>query len=426
MEPSDGARRWVFPLLKDFTFHNGRDLTSEDVLASLRHHLGPDSQSPAKAVLSIIDGYKADGPDTVVITLKEPNVDFPYLLSNFNLPIMPANADGTADWQSGIRTGAYKLESFEPGVALRLTRNDNYHMSPKPYFDSCEMLVLNDVTARTNALTTGEVDWIQRCDLKTLSLLERNPDVEVQEVTGYGHYTFPMLVDTRPFDDLNVRTALKYAIDREQLVKTIFFGHGLVGNDNPIAPAMKYAVNPQPVHSYDPDKARHYLKQAGLDSLKVDLHVSDAAFVGAVDAAALYKESAAKAGIDINIVREPADAYWDNVWRRKSWCACYWWGRATCDWMFSTTYATGGSYNDTHWSNDRFDKLLSQARGELDENKRAEQYAEMQQLVHDDGGTIVMVFNNYVTAGTKKLAHGKLGSNAEADGFRLPERWWFA
>jgi peptide/nickel transport system substrate-binding protein len=235
-----------------------------------------------------------------------------------------------------------------------------------------------------------------------------------------------MLVDTKPFDDRNVRTALKYAIDRDQLVKTIFYGHGLVGNDNPIAPAMKYAVNPEPVHSYDPDKARHYLKQAGLDSLKLDLHVSDAAFVGAVDAAALYKESAAKAGIDINIVREPADAYWDNVWRRKSWCACYWWGRATCDWMFSTTYATGGSYNDTHWSNDRFDKLLSQARGELDENKRAAQYAEMQQLVHDDGGTIVLVFNNYVTAGSKKLAHGKIASNTEVDGFRLPERWWFA
>ena len=90
--------------------------------------------------------------------------------------------------------------------------------------------------ARTNALNAGEVDWIGRADLKTLNLLKRNPNIEITEVTGYGHYVFPMQVTQPPFDNVDVRTALKWAIDREDIAKKIFLGHAAPGNDNPIAP----------------------------------------------------------------------------------------------------------------------------------------------------------------------------------------------
>ena len=106
-----------------------------------------------------------------------------------------------------------------------------------------------------------------------------------------------------PFNDVNVRMALKYAIDRKAIVDKVFYGHGTPGNDNPIAPTIQFAIDPQPRHDYDPEKAKAYLKKAGLDSLKVDLSTADAAYAGAVDAALLYKDSAAKAGIDINVIR---------------------------------------------------------------------------------------------------------------------------
>src|SRR5262249_27302637 len=159
---------------------------------------------------------------------------------------------------------------------------------------------------------------------KTLSLLKRNPKITVDEYTGYGHYVFPMMVDRPPFDNNDVRMALKYAIDREEINKKVFLGHAKPGNDNPIAPSVKFAVNPHPVYTYNPDKAKFHLKKAGLSDLKVDLSVADAAFNGAVDAAVLYQQQAKKAGIDINVIREPNDSYWDNVWLKKSWCGGYW------------------------------------------------------------------------------------------------------
>lgn len=132
-----------------------------------------------------------------------------------------------------------------------------------------------------------------------------------------------------------------------------------------------------PQRTYDPDKAKFHKKKAGLLDRTFKLHAADAAFAGAVDAAVLYQESAAKAGIKIKVVRVPDDGYWSNVCTKKGWCMCCWSGRATPDLMFSTTYAEDASWNDTQWKNERFNKVLVEARAELDEKKRGEMYAEM-------------------------------------------------
>jgi peptide/nickel transport system substrate-binding protein len=243
---------------------------------------------------------------------------------------------------------------------------------------------------------------------------------------GFAHYVLPMNTTMAPFDNNDVRTAVKYSIDRDEIQKKVFLGHATVGNDNPIAKSIKYAIDPEPKYTYDPDKAKFHLKKAGYETLKVDLSVADAAFAGAIDAGVLIKESAAKCGIEVNVIREAEDAYWDNVWLKKPWCASYWGGRPTADWMFTTAYAAGAAWNDTYWNNKRFNELLLQGRAELDEAKRAGIYAEMQQLVHDDGGVIVLVFNNYVNAHSKKLAHGDIASNMDNDGLKIAERWWLA
>ena len=270
------------------------------------------------------------------------------------------------------------------------------------------------------------MQWIGLPDLKTLDLLRRNPDIQITEVTGYGHCTFPMNMTVAPFDNADVRTALKYAINREDIAKKVFLGHAVPGNDNPIAPSLKFATDPKPKFTYDIEKAKFYLKKAGHSTLKVDLSAADSPFLGAVDAALLYQEHAKAAGIEINVVREPNDGYFDNVWQKKPWCADFWSGRSTCDWMFSVVYAKGAAWNETKWANPRFNELLHAARSELDENKRAGMYAEMQQLVHDDCGQIVIVFMNYVAAHSKKLAHGDIATNWDADGFKIAKRWWFA
>src|SRR5690606_6787620 len=136
------------------------------------------------------------------------------------------------------------------------------------------------------------------------------------------------------------------------------------------------------------DRATFHLKKAGLDSLAVDLSASSAAYASAVDCAVLYQSQAAAAGININVVNEPADSYWSNVWLVKPFIATDWGGRPTEDLMFSVAYQAGAPWNDTRFNNERFEKLLVEARAELDESLRRQMYGEMQQIVHDEGGLI--------------------------------------
>jgi len=424
-EASADAATWRFRLRKGVEFSNGKTLTAEDVIASINHHRGKDTKSGAKSNVDPIETMEKDDPYTIVFKLKSGNADFPYLMVDYHLIIMPA-VDGKADWKNYIGTGGYMLETFEPGVRAFLKRNPKYWKPGRAHFDEVEMLVISDFNSRQNALVSKQVDVINRCDLKTVHLLAKRPGIKVEEATGFLHYTVPMITTVAPFDNNDVRLALKYAVDRELLMKSILHGHGSIGNDHPIVPSVPFHADLEQ-RTYDPDKAKFHLKKAGLSKLTVDLSTADKIFSGSVDAAVLMKESAARANIEINVKREPSDGYWSNVWMKKPWSICYWGGRPTCDWMFSQAYAEGANWNDTSWRHERFNKLLLQGRGELDNAKRAEIYREMQQIVRDEGGVVVWAFANYVYAMSDKVKHGPaVASNWTLDGTRFIERWWFA
>jgi peptide/nickel transport system substrate-binding protein len=235
-----------------------------------------------------------------------------------------------------------------------------------------------------------------------------------------------MRLDMAPFSDNNVRLAIKHAVDRESMVELLLRGHGVAGNDHPISPVNRFYASDLPPRAYDPDLARFHLKKAGFETLSVPLHASDTVLGIGVDMAVLFKEHAAKAGIEIEIVRHPADGYWDNVWLQQPWFEGFWAGRPTADWMFTQAYAKDAPWNESGWQNDRFNELLVLARAELDEGKRADMYYEMQMLCRDDGGSVVPLFTNLIDAATDGIRHGKVASNLFGDGFRCSERWWFA
>lgn len=426
-ESSEDSKTWIFRIRKGVEFHNGKTLDVNDVIASINHHRGEKSTSLAKSIFSQIADVTADGRDAVKIVLQAGNADLAVLLSDYHLGIMPANADGTADWTSGVGTGGYKLEKFEAGVSASATRFANYWKTGRAHVDAVELLAINDAAARQNALVTGQVNFMNRVDLKTLNLLKRQSNVKIDEVKGYQHATLPMIVDAKPFGDVNVRLALKYALDRQKWVDTLLNGHGVVGNDHPIPSSQRYFDAALEQRTYDPDRAKAYLKKAGMDTLEVDLSASEASFATAVDAAVLFKESAAAAGIDINVIREPSDGYWSNVWAKKPFCTCYWTGRPTPDAVFSLIYAKGASFGDTHWDDERFNKLLVEARPEKDEAKRKEMYGEMQKIVNEDGATIVPMFMNYVNAMADNVhAPEKQNADLPLDGMKAIERWWIA
>ena len=424
-EASADAATWVFNLRNGVEFHNGKSLDADDVIFSINHHRGEDSTSGGSGAVASIDSIVADGKDKVVFNLSGGSADFPFLMADYHLTIVPGGTDA-AGWESGIGTGPYILTAWEPGIRSAGTRDPNYFKEGRPYFDECETLNVGDTTARMTSLQTGEVDAMEEPELKVIDLLTEVPGLGVKEVGGTKHFTFPMHTDVAPFDSNDVRLALKYAVDREVILDTILRGHGYLGNDHPIGASQRYFAADLPIREYDPDKARHHLKKAGLDSLTIPLHAADI-YAGGMDSALVYSESAAAAGITLEIVREPIDGYWSNVWMQKPFSVCYWGGRPTSDWMFSTAYAAGASWNDTNWQHHRFNELLVAARGELDDAKRQQMYRDMQQICRDEGGVVVPVFANWLLGVNDKVGTPeRIAGNWPMDGDKAPERWWFA
>jgi peptide/nickel transport system substrate-binding protein len=305
------------------------------------------------------------------------------------------------------------------------TRNPNFWKNSRAHFDEVQMLSIVDTNARANALKSGQIDVMDRPDLKTVHLFKRQKNIQIISRTSGSHSTVPMLFNVQPYDNNDVRLGLKYALDRKEQVKKILRGYGSVGNDHPIGPNIKFHAAELPQRTYDPDKAKHHMKKAGMLDHTFKLHSADGAFAGAVDSALLYQQSAAKAGIKIQVVKEPSDGYWSNVWMKKSWSMSYWSARPTVDLMFTTAYAADANWNETYWKNERFNKLLIEARAELDEKKRAQMYYEMQQIARDEGATVVPFFSNIVVVASNKIGYENFGAGLDLDDARGPERWWF-
>ena len=212
-EASKKADIWTFRLRKGVTFHNGKSLTADDVVASFNHHRGEDTKSAGKTLLKAVTEISKIDNLTVQFKLNSGNADFPYVVSEYFFIIFPSK-DGALDWRSGAGTGGYKLTDFEPGVRYIGERNPDYWKEGRAHFDRVELVPLSDPMARTTALITGEVECIGGGDLGTVRLLKKKPGIIVNGITGTQHFTMPMFTDTAPFDDVNVRLALKYALDR--------------------------------------------------------------------------------------------------------------------------------------------------------------------------------------------------------------------
>jgi peptide/nickel transport system substrate-binding protein len=425
-EVSPDAKKWVFKLRKGVEFHDGKSFDAKDAAASLNYHRDEASKSAAKSLLETVDSIKTDGKETLIVELKEGLADLPYLLTDYHLIMLPADGEGKVRWDGKSGTGGYVVEKFEPGISASLTRFPNYWKENRAHFDEVQYLAIPDVSARQTALTTDELDAMIECDFKTVDRLAKTPHVKVDEVPTGTFVSLPMHMDVAPFDNPDLRLALKYAIDREATVKKVLNGHGSIGNDHPISPIMPFYDGSVEQRAYDPDKAKFHLKKAGMEGIKLSLSAADVVITGGIDLAVLYAETAKHAGIDITVVREPNDGYWSNVWLKKDFCLAGWGQRPTPDIIFTLGFAPGAPWNDSHFKNDRFDDLLIQARAELDDKKRAGMYSEMQQILWNDGSVIIPFFRNWIYARRANVAHDeKLTASWPLDGARGAERWWF-
>jgi len=413
---------WTFKIREGVKFHDGSDMTVDDVVATFKRHSDENAKSGALGIMQGISDIKADGQN-VVLTLATGNADLPYLLSDYHLVIQPKG--GVDAPNAAIGTGTFKLTSAEAGVRYAFEKNPNDWDTTRGHYDGVEILVINDATARSSALQSGQVHMINRVDPKVAKLLGRAPNVSVVNVSGRGHYVFLMHTNTAPFDNNDLRLALKYAINRQEMVDKILDGFGGVGNDIPVNAAYPlFTALPQ--RDYDAAKAAEHYKASGHDGSPIVLIVADTAFPSAVDAAALFQQSAAAAGIPLEIQRVPDDGYWSDVWNVKPFCASYWGGRPVQDQMYTTAYLSTADWNDTKYFNTDLDALILSARGETDTAKRTDIYAQIATIIHDDGGVICPMFNDFIDAHTDVIAGFEKDPNYEMMGGWASAKTWMA
>lgn len=419
---SDGGKSWSFKIRSGVQFHNGKELTAEDVVATMERHSNEESQSGALGIMGDIESVTSNG-DMVTFALKGANADLPYLLDDYHLVIQPNGGKDAPT--AAIGTGPYKTVENQPGVRLVGEKYENYWRDDRGFADQIEVIVINDSTARTAALQGGQVDMINRVEPKIVALIKNLPGITIRSVSGKGHYVFCAQSNTDPYTSADLRLAMKYALNREDMVAKILQGYGTVGNDTPISSSYPLFTEIQQ-REFDLDKAAFHYKKSGNEG-PIILHASDVAFPGALDAAQLFQQTAASAGIPLDIKREPGDGYWSDVWNKTPFFQSYWNGRPTQDQMYSTAYYSKAEWNETRFNNEKFDQMLVAARAELDQAKRRQMYADMGQLLHDKGGLLTPMFNDFINA-TNDSVGGWIDDGAQElmGGYALSKCWKIA
>lgn len=418
---SPDATEWKFKIRAGVEYHDGKTVTADDVVATLKRHTDEKAQSGALGIVQGITDMKAEG-DMVTLKLNAANADLPYLMADYHLMIQPGG--GVDAPAAGIGAGPYKVVVNEPGVRYTFAKHANYFDSSIGHADEVEILVINDNTARTAALQSGQIHMMNRVDPKIVELLKGVPGIQIRAAAGRGHYVFIMHVDKAPFDNNDLRMALKLAINRQEMVDKILGGLGKAGNDFPINAAYPLFDDSIAQREYDAAAAAEYYKKSGHDGSPIVLATAPGAFPGAVDAANLFAASAKAAGIPLEVKLEPDDGYWSNVWNVAPFCASYWGGRPVQDQMYSTAYLSTAEWNDTKFKNARFDELLLAARGELDAAKRKGEYSEMANILRDEGGLILPMFNDFVSGVSEAVGGWVDDPNGELMNGRAQVRCW--
>jgi len=417
---ADGT--WAIKLRKGVEFHNGKTLTAEDVVWSLKQHLDENNRvAEAQQIVQNFEELRADGPDTVIIKQKEVNFDLPTHLSSFAIII---GQEGNSDWAAGVGTGPYTKEDWQPGIQYLGKKFANFYRDDQGHFDEVELLNITDPGARMSGLLSNTLHAIGSPETKTAGRLADAPGFELVQVSGTQHFTCDMRADMDPFTNQHLREAVKWGINRQEIVDKVLSGYGTVGNDLPISSTQQFYNDQLEQREFDPDKAKFHLKEAGMDSADLTLSSSDGAFGGAVDAAVLMQASMAKANMNVTVDRRPADGYWSDVWLQVPWCMVYWNSRPTVDWMLSSTYTSDSDWNSSAFQSARFDELLVMARAEQDEAKRREMYHEAQAIFWKESGTAVFAFANILIGASEQLGHGAVGPSRRMDDSRVPRRSW--
>lgn len=381
VEPNKDATEWTIRLRSGVTFHDGKPLTSKDVLYSLQRI--EKEAFPGLVSLGPINlkGAKTMDSRTLRIPFDSPYSILPEgLAGGFTIRIVPVGFNP----KSPVGTGPFKYKSFTPGQQSTFVRYDDYWQNGKPYLDSLVVIDFADETAQVNALQAGQVDLVNQLSYPSVAPVEGNGGKIVVSKTA-AFVNLAMRVDTAPFNDVRVRQALRLAVDRNQLNEQVWGGYGSVGNDvfGSITPAFKSL----PQREQDIEQAKSLLKEAGQSNLNVSLY-SSAIAPGAESTASVFATQAKAAGVTVNIKTQPATQFFAQSYGKVPFAISFW---TVASYLVESGQgvAKGAPFNEIHQEDAKWQSMYEEAIGTVDEKKREEISEELMKFDYEQGGYII-------------------------------------
>jgi peptide/nickel transport system substrate-binding protein len=404
---NDG-HRYVFELQEGVRFHDGTAFDAAAVKWNIDHRLDPAVNSPQRAQLqSVIQGVDIVSPTVVALNLTAPH---PALLSDLaerpGFMISPAAATkyGADLGRNPVGTGPFVFKAWNQGTSIVLERNPNYWQPGRPYLDSVVFRDIPNHIIGLQRLTVGEVDCVTSLSPDELRQIEGNDAITMEQARVGRWYSLQYQVDKPPFDNLNLRRAIAYALDRNRINQIAMRGRATIAN-GPTPPGLWWSSPDQVVYEYDPDKARTLLKQAGIaPGTTLPLAASSELTLRRVDQ--LVAEQLAAIGLKVQLQPvSQAESYARVVKRAINFTPISWTQRSDPDGLLYILFDSKGFANTTGYSNPAVDQKLDEARQTLDQNQRKALYAEVKTALMQDLPYIPLFFAAEYAA-LSKTAHG--------------------
>lgn len=410
-EQSEDGLTWTFHLRKGVKFHDGNEMTAEDVLASIDVASNPDSPSAFTAYTSTFESWTAPDDYTVVVKTKRLN---PLMLFNMAqiYVLEKENIEGKTEEEIAatvVGTGRYKFVEQVKEDHIDLTANEDY-WGEVPEIKNVRFRPITNEATRTATMLTGEVDFTIGVSVRDIERLENTDGIEVLKQQGLREIYLnldsredsPLFPDgENPMADVRVREAMYLAIDEDTIIKNVM--NGCAYEMNSIIPEHYVGYREVERPSYDPERAKELLAEAGYpDGFEVTLDAPNDRYVNDSEIAQAVTQYFEKIGIKVNLNLMPKANFFSYIKpaENKSMLLLTGWSDSSGDGLsllrdmvYTFDREEGiGTVNRGHYSNPEVDALIDQAFEEKDDEKRGELVAQADQIAREDFAYIPLHF----------------------------------
>ncbi|MBW2056566.1 MAG: ABC transporter substrate-binding protein [Deltaproteobacteria bacterium] len=425
VDVSDDGLVYTFHLRRGVKFHDGTPMTAEDVKFSI-DRLYQHPRSFFSDMFQIIKGTRIIDPYTFEVTLKKKYVPFLSTMALFSASIVPKKymeAKGEEYFGTHpVGTGPFKFVEWRRGDEIVLERFKDHWRKGMPYLDAVRLKIIPESNTRILNIMNKDIHVANFIPYNMIAQLKANPDIDMQinPLTKIDFLLFNHLKE--PYNDLKIRQAMNYAVDRKAIIKSVLFGYGEVANT--FLPNMLGLDRSIKGYTYDLEKAKQLMKESSRPNGFKTTLLNIAGSAEYTQRAVILKEQLAKIGIDVNIEMVEEGTWWDRISQLDYEISDAYMTTDIVDpdelLFFACVYGGGSKAYFTSWRNEEFDKLARATQTETDHEKRMKMYSRLQQMQVDDAQLLLLYRSPSRCAVLKTVHNFKV---LPTGNYRLEEVW---